>query len=45
MNWLHSLNGVFGVSMAFFGRWKIFLLVPLVTHLTSMVIFKKFPGG
>jgi hypothetical protein len=24
MNWLHSLNGVFGVSMVFFGRWKIF---------------------
>jgi hypothetical protein len=45
MNWLHSLNGVFGVSMVFFGRWETFLLAPLVTHLTSMVIFKKFPGS
>jgi hypothetical protein len=41
MNRLHRLNGGFGVSMAFFGRWEKFLLVPLVTHLTLMVILKK----
>jgi hypothetical protein len=28
MNWLHSLNGVFGVSMVFFGRWKFFAGTP-----------------
>jgi hypothetical protein len=43
---IHSLNGVFGVSMAFFGRWNyFFLLLPLATHLTLMVIFKEFPGS
>jgi hypothetical protein len=40
MNWLHSLNGVFGVSMVFPVAGS-FLLVPLVSHLASMVIFKK----
>jgi hypothetical protein len=29
----------------FFRSLEIFLLVPLVAHLTSMVIFKKFPGS
>jgi hypothetical protein len=37
-----SENGVFRVL---FGRWKYFLLVPLIIHLPSMVIFKKFPGS
>jgi hypothetical protein len=45
MNWLHRLNGVFGVYMVSFSRWKIFLLLPLLAQLTSMVIFKKFPGS
>jgi hypothetical protein len=40
-----SENGVFGVSMVFSVAGNIFLLVPLIIHLTSMVIFKKFPGS
>jgi hypothetical protein len=37
-------RGIWGFY-GFFSVAGIFFLIPLVTHLISMVIFKKFPGS